>query len=119
MIHGGLPAFINIVCAETVGPELALFSGMFLSSSFSPVSSSSLSTVAIIPLWFLILLVLLILVLWLVWRLLMTGILVVGLVRGWGRLLVRTRGGCEDRVSLVMVYWRLLNGLRSVVQLIL
>ena len=119
MIHGLLPAFVTIVCSETVGPAVALLSGVLLSSSSSYVSSSSSSTVAIIPLWFLIRLVLLILVLWLVWRWLLIGSLVVGLVRGWGRLMVRSRGGCEDRVSLVLVYCRLLNGLRSVVQLIL
>ena len=33
--------------------------------------------------------------------------------------MVRSRVGCDDRVSLVLVYWRLLNGLMSVVQLIL
>ena len=49
----------------------------------------------------------------------LVGSLVVGLVRGWGRLLVRSSGGCECRVSLVLVYWMMLNGLRSVVQLIL
>ena len=55
---------------------------------------------------------------WLVCRLLLIGSLVVGLVRGWGRLMVRRRGGLEDRVILVLLYWRLLNGLRSVVMLI-
>ena len=39
--------------------------------------------------------------------------------KGLGGLMVRRRGGCECRVSLVLVYWRLLNGLRSVVQLVL
>ena len=33
--------------------------------------------------------------------------------------MVRRRGGCECRVILVLVYWMLLNGLRSVVQMIL
>ena len=118
MIHGGLPAFGTIVCAETVCPEVALFSWLFLSSLSSSVSSSSLSTIAVISLWFLLLLVLVILVLWLVWRLLLVGSLVVGLVRGLGSLLVRSRGGCECRVSLVLVYLRFLNRLRSVVRLI-
>ena len=84
MIHGWLPAFRTIVCAESVGPAVALFSGLLPSSLSSHASSSSSSTVAIIPLWFLIRLVLLILVLWLVWRWLLIGSLVVGLVRGWG-----------------------------------
>ena len=87
MIHGGLPAFGTIVCAETVGPAVALFSGMLLSSSSSSVSYSSSSTVAVISLLFLVRLVLVIMVLWLVWRLLLVGSLAVGLVRGWGRLL--------------------------------
>ena len=119
MIHGGLPVFRTIVCAEIVGTAVALFSGLLLYSSSSSVSSSSSYTVAFISLWFLVRLVLVILVLWLVWRLLMVGSLVVGLVRGWGRLLVRSRGGCEFRVSLVLVYWGLPNGMRSVVQRIL
>ena len=51
--------------------------------------------------------------------LLLLGSLIVGLIRGWGRLLVRSRGGGECRLSLVMVYWMLLNGMRSVVQMIL
>ena len=54
-----------------------------------------------------------------VWRLLLTGSLVVGLVMGWGRLLVRRRGGCECWVSLVLVSWMLLNGLQSAVLMIL
>ena len=110
MIHGGLSAFGTIVCAETVVPEVALFSGLLLSSLSSPVSSSSLSTVAVISLWFLVWLVLVIMVLRLVCRLLLVGSLVVGLIRGWGRLMVRIRGGQECRVILVLIYWRLLNG---------
>ena len=63
----------------------------------------------------------------LVLRLLLVGSLVVGLIRGWGRvlvrsggrLLVRSRGGCECWVSLVLISRMLLSGLRSVVQLIL
>ena len=43
----------------------------------------------------------------------------VGVGRGWGGLVVRSRGRRECRVSLVLVYWSLLNDLRSVVQLIL
>ena len=47
--------------------------------------------------------------------------------RGWGRLLVRSRGrllvrirsGCESWVSLVLISRMLLSGLRSAVQLIL
>ena len=119
MIHCELTAFETVVCEETVGPAVALFYGLLLSSSYSSVSSSSSFTVAVISLWFLVQLVLVILVLSLVWRLLLVGSLVVGLVRDWERLMVRSRGGCECRVSLVLVYWRLLNGLRSVVQLIL
>ena len=42
MIHGELPAFLTVVCAETVVPAVALFSGLFLSSSSS--SSSSVSS---------------------------------------------------------------------------
>ena len=42
-----------------------------------------------------------------------------GLVRSRGRLLVRSRGGCECWVSLVLISRMLLSGLRSVVQLIL
>ena len=57
----------------------------------------------------------------------MVGSLVVGLVRVWGRVLIRSRGellvmsrgGCECWVSLVLVSWMLLNGMRSVVQVIL
>ena len=53
--------------------------------------------------------------------------LVVGLVMGWGRVLlgnrgrflVRSRGGCEFWLSLVLISRMLLSGLRSVVQLIL
>ena len=63
MIHGGLPAFGTIVCAETVVPAVALFSGLLLSSSSYSVSSSSSSTVAVISLWFMVRLVLVILVL--------------------------------------------------------
>ena len=62
-----------------------------------------------------------------VWRLLLVGSLVVGLVSRWGRvilrsrgrLLVRSRGGCEFWVSLVLISMILVSGLRSVVQLIL
>ena len=62
-----------------------------------------------------------------VWRLLLVGILFVGLERDWGRvlvgsrgrLLVRSRGRCECWVRLVLIYRVLLSGLRSVVQLIL
>ena len=58
---------------------------------------------------------------------LLVGSLVVGLVRGWGRvlvrnrgrLLVRSRGRCECWVNLVLISMMLLSGLRSVVQLIL
>ena len=61
-----------------------------------------------------------------VYRLFLVGSLV-GLVSGWGRvlvrsrgrLLVRSRGGCECWVSLVLISRMLLSGLRSVVQLIL
>ena len=49
----------------------------------------------------------------------MVGSLFVGLVRGWGRVLVRRRGRCECWVSLVRVSRMLLSGLRSVVQMIL
>ena len=119
MIHGGLPAFGTIVCAETMGPAVPLFCGLLLSSSSSTVSSSSSSTIAVILLWFLVRLVLVILVLRLVWRLLLVGSLVGGLVRGWGRLMGRGRGGCECPLSLVLVAWMFLNLLRSVVQLIL
>ena len=73
MIHGGLAAFRTIVCAKTLGPAVALFSGMLLSSSSSSVSYSSSSTVAVISLLFLVRLVLVIMVLWLVWRLLLVG----------------------------------------------
>ena len=53
--------------------------------------------------------------------------LVVGLIRGWGRVLVRSggrllissRGGCKCWVSLVLISRMLLSGLRSAVQLIL
>ena len=41
------------------------------------------------------------------------------IIRIRGRLLVRSRGGCEFWISLVLISWMLLNGLRSVVQLIL
>ena len=119
MIHGGLPAFWTFVRGETVGLAVAFFSGLLLSSSSSYFSSSSSSTPAFISLWFLVWLVLVIMVLWFVWRFLLVGSLVVGLVRRWGRLLVRNRGGRECRVILVLVSWMLLNGLRSVVQLIL
>ena len=61
-----------------------------------------------------------------VWRWLLIGSLVVGLIRGWGRVLVRTRGrllvrsrgGCKSWVSLVLISRMLLSGLRSAVQLI-
>ena len=119
MIPSGFPAFGTILCAETVGPAVAFFSGLLLSSSSSSVSSSSLSTVPVVPLWFILRLVLVILVLWLVWRVLLIGSMVVGLVRGWEGMMVRSRGRRECRVSLVLVYWSLLNDLRSVVQLIL
>ena len=57
----------------------------------------------------------------------MLGILVVGLRRGWGRVLVRSggrflvssRGGCDCWVSLVLISRMLLSGLRSAVLLIL
>ena len=57
----------------------------------------------------------------------MVGSLVVGLMRGWGRLLVgsggrllvRSRVGCESWVSVVLIFRMLLSGLRSDVQLIL
>ena len=62
MIHVGLPAFGTVVCAETVGPAVALISGMLLSSS-SSVSSPSLSTITVISLWFLVRLVLVTMVL--------------------------------------------------------
>ena len=63
----------------------------------------------------------------LVLRLLLVGSLVVGLIRGWGRVLVRTRGrllvrsrgGCESWVSLVLISRMLLIGMRSAVRLIL
>ena len=63
----------------------------------------------------------------LVLRLLLVGSLVVVLIRGWGRFLVRSggsllarsRGGCEFWVSLVLVSRMLLSGMRSAVQLIL
>ena len=63
----------------------------------------------------------------LVMRLLLVGSLVVGLIRGWGRvlvriwgrLLVRSRGGCEIWVILVLISRMLLSGLGSAVQLIL
>ena len=45
--------------------------------------------------------------------------LVIGLLRDRGRWLVRIRGRCECWVSLVLVSWMLLSGLRSVVQMIL
>ena len=118
VIQGGLPAFWTVMCAETVGPAVALFSGLLLSSSSSSVSSSSSSTIAFILLWSLVRLVLVV-VLWLVWRLLLVGSLVVGLVRGWGRVILRSRGGCEFWVSLVLISRMLLSGLSSVVQLVL
>ena len=49
----------------------------------------------------------------------MVGSLVVGLVRGWGCLLVRSRGGCECWVSLVLISRMLLSGLMSALKLIL
>ena len=57
----------------------------------------------------------------------LVGIMVVGLVRGWGRVLVRSRGrflvrsrgGFECWVILVLISRMLLSGLMSVVQLIL
>ena len=109
-----------------MGPEVALFSGLLLSSLSSSVSSSSSSTIAVILLWSLVQLVLVV-GMRLVWKLLLVGSLVVGLVRGWGRVLVRIRGRllvrsmgvCECWVSLVLIYRMLLSGLRSVVQLIL
>ena len=51
-------------------------------------------------------------------RLLLVGNLVV-LLRGWGRVLVRSRGRCEFWIRLVLISRMLLSGLRSVVQLIL
>ena len=54
-----------------------------------------------------------------VWRLFLVGSQVIGLVRVWGRVLVRSRGGCECWVRLVLISRMLLSGLRSVVQLIL
>ena len=118
MIRGGLPAFLTVVCAETMGPSVAIFSGLLMSSLYSSVSSSSSSAIAFILLWSLVRLVLVV-VLRLVWRLLLVGSLVVGLVRGWGRVLVRSRGGCKCWVSLVLISRVFLSGLRSVVQLIL
>ena len=110
-----------------MGPSVALFYGLLLSSSSSSVSSSSSSTIALISLWYLVRLVLVVVVLWLVWSLLLVGNLVVGFVRVWvrvllrsrGKLLIRGRGGCEFWVSLVLISRMLLSGLRSVVQLIL
>ena len=58
MIHGGLPAFCNVVCAETVGPAVAIFYGLLLPSLSSSVSPSSSSTIAFILLWSLVRLVL-------------------------------------------------------------
>ena len=63
----------------------------------------------------------------LVLRLLLVGSLVVGLIRGWGRVLVRSggrllvrgKGECESWVSLVLISRMLLSGMRSAVQLIL
>ena len=115
------------MCAETVGPAVALFSGMLLSSSPSSISSSSSSTVAFISLWFLVWLVLVIMVLLLVCWLFLVGSMVVGLVMGGGRLLicnrgwlmVRGRGGCECWVSLVLASWMFLSGLMRVVLLVL
>ena len=63
MINGELPAFLTVVCVETVGPVVALFSGLLMSSSSSSFYSSSSSTVAFISLWFLVRLVLVIMVL--------------------------------------------------------
>ena len=84
MIYSGLPAFWTVVCTETLGPVIALFSRMLMYSSYSYFSSSSLSTVVFISLWSLVQMVLVVMVLWLVWRLLLVGSLVFGLVRGWG-----------------------------------
>ena len=61
------------------------------------------------------------------WRLLLVGGLVVGLVRGWwrvlvtsrGGLMVMSRGGCECLVRLVLISRMLLSWLRRVVLLIL
>ena len=36
------------MCAETIGPAVALFSGLLISSSFSSVSYSSLSTITFV-----------------------------------------------------------------------
>ena len=126
MIHGGLPAFLTVVCEETIVPTVTLFSWLLLSYSSSSVFSSSSSTISFISLWSLVRLVLVV-VLRLILRLFLVGSLVVGLIRGWGRVLVRSggsflvrcRGGCECRVSLVLISRMLFSGLRSVVQLIL
>ena len=109
-----------------MGPAIALLSGVLLSSSSSSVYSSSSFTVAFISLWPLVWLVLVV-VLRLVLRLLLVGSLVVGLIRGWGRVmvrsggrfLVRSRGGCESWVSLVLISRMLLSGQRSAIQLII
>ena len=85
-----------------MGPEVALLSGLLLSSSSSSVSYSSLFTVEFISFWPLVRLVLVV-VLQLVLNLLLVGSLVVGLIRGLGRVLVgsggrflvRSMGGCE------------------------
>ena len=42
-------------------------------------------------------------VLWFVWRLLLVGSLVVRLVRGWGMVLVRSRGGLLVRNIVFVV----------------
>ena len=60
-------------------------------------------------------------------RFLLVWSLVVGLIRGWGRVLVRSEGGvlfrsrgvCECWVSLVLIFRMLLSGRGSAVQLIL
>ena len=52
MIYGGLTVFGTIVCAETMGPVVALFSGFLLSSLSSSVSYSSLFTILLIVLDF-------------------------------------------------------------------
>ena len=82
-----------------MGPAVALLSGLLLSSSSYSVSSSSLSNTVLILLWYLVRLVLVV-VLCLVWRLLLVGSLVVGLVRGWERVLVVDYD--RDRKSVVV-----------------
>ena len=126
MIHGGLPTFLAVVCAEIMGPEVALSSGLLLSSHSFSVSSSFLFTIALISLWSLVRLVLVV-VLRLVLRFLLVGSLVVGLIRGWGRVTVRSGGrllvgsrcGCEYWVRLVLISRMLLSWMRSAVQMIL